>query len=285
MTLRNEVTDTLSDFLRQQAQRALQSAVAHEVSMFIKGLDSNQLPDGRQRVVKNGYLPSRTLQTGIGGIAVEMPRVRDRAEVTSSQKIQFCSHLVPKYMRRTVTLDVLLPILYLRGISTNDFSTVLEPILGSGVKAVSEGVIRQLKSGWLNEFEAWQQRDLSTQQFVYWWVDGIYLRARMETDKTCMLVIIGADKDGNKSLLGLHDGFRESKDSWLALLQQLQAQGLTGAPHCVVGDGALGFWGALMKYTPVPSNNVVGCIKQRTYSINYPSLSDLRPSGCEQFMG
>lgn len=245
-----EVSDMLSDFLREQAQSALQAAVQHEVTTFINSLQDNALTDGRQRVVKNGCLPARTIQTGIGGIEVRLPRVRDREDGLSGESIRFSSSLVPKYMRRTATLDVLLPILYLRGISTNDFGTALEPMLGSGIKAVSEGVIRQLKSSWFSEFEAWQHRDLSDKQFVYWWADGIYLRARMETEKTCMLVIMGADKDGNKSLIGLHDGFRESKDSWLSLLRQLKAQGLTGSPHCAVGDGALGFWGALNEVHP-----------------------------------
>ena len=153
-------------------------------------------------------------------------------------------------MRRTVTLDVALPILYLNGVSTNKFPAVLSAFLGDDAKNLSPNVISKLKHHWYNDYEAWQQRDLSKKRYVYWWVDGVYLKARMEGDKTCMLVIVGADEYGNKELVAMTDGYRESKDTWLSLLRQLKHQGLTYAPQVAVGDGALGFWGALTEIYP-----------------------------------
>lgn len=243
------VEDGLSSFLRSAAQRMLQVAVEEEVNTFIESHRQERLAGGQQRIVRNGYLPTRGIQTGIGEISVNMPRTRDRVG-TASKSMNYQSSLVPKYMRRTVTLDVLLPLLYLKGISTGDFSDALAPLLGDASSSITPGLISRLKSSWYDEYETWQSRDLSTKNYVYWWVDGIYLTARMESEKTCMLVIIGADANGNKELVGLNDGFRESKESWRELLCGLQQRGLSKAARVAVGDGALGFWGALNECYP-----------------------------------
>lgn len=153
-------------------------------------------------------------------------------------------------MRRTATLDVLIPLMYLKGISTNDFQSTLAPILGDAAKNVSPSVIAKLKQSWSDELDEWRKRDLSGKQYVYWWVDGVYLSARMESEKTCILVIVGATKDGKKELIAFNDGFRESTDSWLELLRDIKNRGLSGSPFLAIGDGALGFWSALEKEHP-----------------------------------
>jgi len=242
----NTVTDVLTEFLRDSAQQMLKVAIEEEVNSFIEMHKSKHLTNGCQQVVRNGYLPKRKIQTGIGDVEVKMPRVRDKGK----EGIKFTSNLVPTYMRRTVTLEVLLPLLYLKGISTTDFADCFEPILGSKPKNMSPNVISNLKSGWYDEYEEWQKRDLSTKEYVYFWVDGIYLQARMESEKNCILVIIGADSMGKKEVVAIYDGFRESKESWQELLIDLKSRGLRKGPRLAVGDGALGFWGAMTEVYP-----------------------------------
>lgn len=246
--LENPVKDILTLFLRESAQKMLKLALEIEVNEFIESYRDKRLADGRRRVVKNGYLPEREIQTGIGSIAVKVPRIRDREAVES--KLEFTSYWVPKHMRRTMTLEALLPILYLKGISTNDFQRVLEPVLGKEAVGLSPSVISRLKAGWLDEYQCFLKQDMSQKSYVYWWVDGIYLTARMEESKTCMLVIVGADETGKKELVGLVDGFRESKESWLTLLRDLSVRGLKSGPKLSIGDGSLGFWGAMSECYP-----------------------------------
>lgn len=242
------VNDQLTQFIRDSAQQMLQVAVESEVAQFMAQYKDLKVRNNKQRIVRNGYLPEREIQTGIGAISVKVPRVRDRD--TSAHSIEFNSNLIPKYMRRTATLDVLLPLLYLKGISTGDFASALEPMLGNHAKSISPSVISRLKSDWYDELTSWQARDLSSKHYVYLWVDGIYLKARMEDDKSCVLVIIGADSAGKKELVALVDGYRESKESWLSLLRHLKKRGLQQSPCCAIGDGALGFWGALQEIYP-----------------------------------
>lgn len=244
----NITKDYLTDFLRTQAIKILQTAVEAEANEIIDKYKSQKINNSQQRIVKNGYLPERTIKTGIGNISVKVPRIRDRE--STDNKIIFESNLIPKYMRRTATLDVMLPILYLKGISTNDFTDVLAPMLGNNAKAISPGVISSLKKSWYQEFQDWQKLNLLNKKYVYWWVDGVYLSARMESEKSCMLVIVGSDEYGNKELVAMIDGFRESKDSWRELLLDLKSRGLNYTPHLAVGDGSLGFWGALNEIYP-----------------------------------
>lgn len=242
----NTVTDVLSDFLRNSAQQMLQLAIEEEVQTFILAHEDRMLSNGNKQVVRNGYLPRRSIQTGIGDVSVKVPRVRDRGK----DNIKFTSCLIPQYMRRTVTMDVLLPLLYLKGISTKDFADSFEPILGSKPKNLSANVISRLKARWHDQYLSWQKRDLSKKRYVYFWADGVYLQARMESEKNCILVIIGVDEYGKKELVAVDDGFRESKESWQGLLFDLKNRGLTHAPKLAVGDGALGFWGALTEQYP-----------------------------------
>lgn len=225
----------------------LRIAIESEVSEFLSMHSEELLSNGHKRVVRNGYLPERTIQSGIGNVSVKMPRVRDRGH---NGEISFSSSFIPQYMRRTVTIDVLIPLLYLKGISTNDFQSAFEPILGSKPKNLSPQVISNLKSGWYDEFTSWQKRDLSKKNYVYVWVDGVYLQARMESDKNCILVMIGADEFGNKEVIAINDGIRESKESWRELLLDLKDRNLKEPPKLATGDGSLGFWGAVTEVFP-----------------------------------
>ena len=192
--------------------------------------------------MRNGYLPERSIQTGIGSIPVKVPRVRDR----SGSGIQYTSRLVPRYLRKTKNIEELLPVLYLKGISTGDFEGALTSLVGPEAVGFSSTTISRLKQGWQGEYEAWKKQDLSKKRYVYFWVDGVYLEARME-EKQCILVIIGADEFGNKEIVAVADGYRECEQSWTEVLLDLKKRGLARGPRLAVGDGALGFWKALHK--------------------------------------
>jgi putative transposase len=192
-------------------------------------------------------LPERPIQTGIGSIEVKVPRVRDRAPL---DKIKFSSSIVPPYLRRSKSMDELLPLLYLKGISTGAFQESLTPLFGEQAKNLSPGVISRLKSAWESEYYQWHKRDLSKKTYVYWWVDGIYLQARMEDARDCVLVVIGVNDQGQKELIALEDGFRESKESWLELINHIKSLGLKNGPEVATGDGALGFWAAIRETFP-----------------------------------
>ncbi len=235
--------DALTAVLRQGAWRMLAQAVEAEVEAFVTAHDHIRDGEGRRLVIRNGYLPERTIQSGIGDIAVKTPRVRDR----SGSGIRFTSAILPPYLRRTKSIEELIPWLYLKGISTGDFSEALAALLGPDAPGLSAGTVSRLKEVWKDELEAWQRRDLTGKRFVYFWVDGVYFQARLEQAKQCFLVIIGADEAGNKELVGLWDGFRESEQSWMELLLDLKSRGLEMGPKLAVGDGALGFWAALRK--------------------------------------
>jgi putative transposase len=226
--------------LRKGAQRLLAAAVEEEVDRF---LGDNNIPEEKPRFVRNGYLPERKIQTGIGSVVVEVPRVRDRA--FSKDGVTFGSSIIPIYLRRSRSMEELLPLLYLKGISTNDFADALKPLLGDEAKNLSPGVISRLKAVWEDEYDKWRKRDLSGKRYVYFWADGIHLQARMEDAKECVLVIVGVTEQGNKELITIEDGHRESKESWLCVLNNLKKRGLKSGPKLSIGDGALGFWGAL----------------------------------------
>ena len=206
---------------------------------------SPQNADGRRRVVRHGHLPAREIQTGIGPVGVRQPRVRDRGADGDGDKIGFCSSILPPYLRRTKSIEELLPWLYLKGISTGDFSEALGALLGPDAPGLSASTITRLKAVWQEELARWEKRDLSNRRFVYFWADGIHFQPRMEHAKQCILVIIGADEWGKKELLAIGDGYRESAQSWREVLLDLKRRGLEAAPEVAVGDGALGFWKAL----------------------------------------
>ena len=238
-------TDALTEVLRQGARELLLAAVNEELENFLKGYADHRLPDGRAAVVRNGYLPGRTIQTGIGDIEVQVPKTRDR----SGSGINFNSALLPPYLKRTKSIEELLPWLYLKGISTGDYQEALQSLVGKDAPGLSAATVSRLKSKWQEEHAEWRCRDLSNKQYVYWWADGIYSNVRMD-DRLCLLVIIGATAEGKKELVAVEDGFRESTDSWLSLLTALRSRGLTTGPKLAVGDGALGFWKALSQAYP-----------------------------------
>ena len=235
--------DPLTEVLRSGARRLLAEAIEAEVSGFIA--EHSDLVDevGRRRVVRHGHLPERKIQTGIGAVSVRRPRVRDRQP--EAGRIHFTSAILPPYLRRAKSVEELLPWLYLKGISTGDFGEALAALLGPDAPGLSATTIARLKATWADDYERWTRRDLSARRYVYFWADGIYFRPRLDHDKQCLLVIIGADEIGNKDIVGLSDGYRESEQSWLELLLDLKRRGLMVAPELATGDGALGFWKAL----------------------------------------
>jgi transposase-like protein len=237
-----EFDDHLTEIVRNGARRLLAQAVEAEVEQFLAAHAHLKTEKGLQRVVRHGYLPERTIQTGIGEVAIRKPRVRDRGG-SDGARIKYASALLPAYMRRSTSLDELIPALYLRGISTGDFREVLAALLGPDAPNLSPQTIRRLKAGWRQDWEKWKKRDLSAKNYLYFWADGIYLNARMD-DKQCILVIIGATPEGKKELVGFADGYRESAQSWRELLLELKSHGLDIAPKLAVADGALGFWKA-----------------------------------------
>jgi len=239
------VDDPITDILRQGARKLLSQALEAEVEFFLSQYGDLKDDAGRQRMVRNGYLPEREIQSGIGPVPVKAPRVRDR-HADASQRISFSSLILPPYLRRTRSMEELIPWLYLKGVSTGDFSDALAALVGPGAPGLSPATVSRLKMTWQQDLEVWQKRDLSDRQYVYFWADGIYCNVRMD-DKQCLLVIIGARKDGVKELVALEGGFRESELSWKQLLLDLKGRGLKIAPQLAVGDGALGFWKALAK--------------------------------------
>jgi transposase-like protein len=235
--------DPLTEVCRKGAREMLRCALEAEVEEFLARFDKIRDESGKRMVTRNGYLPERNIQTGIGDIAVKAPRVADRRK--SGAKVKFSSSILPAYLRRTKSIEDLLPWLYLKGVSTGDFSEALASLLGKDAPGLSASTISRLKDAWSEELKEWQQRSLKGKEYVYFWVDGIHFGARMEDAAQCMLVIIGATKHGDKELLTIVDGYRESEQSWLEALNDLKRRGLKSAPKLAVGDGALGFWKAL----------------------------------------
>jgi len=241
--------DPLTEVLRDGARALLAQAVEAEVATLLSRYADETSNDGRQRLVRHGHLPEREIMTGIGPIAVRCPRVRDRVG-EGSERIRFSSAILPPYARRSKSLEVLIPILYLKGVSTGDFAEALVALLGKDAGGLSASTIGRLKEAWSEEHVRWSKRDLSAKRYVYFWVDGIHVQARLEHDAQCLLVIIGATPEGKKELVGLTDGVRESTQSWKELLLDLKRRGLSLAPELAIADGALGFWQALEEVWP-----------------------------------
>jgi putative transposase len=239
------VDDPISDILRQGARDLLAHALEVEIEIFLNQYKDLRDETGLQRIVRNGYLPERQIQTGIGPVPVEVPRTRDRS-LQESERVSFRSAILPPYLRKTRSMEQLIPWLYLKGVSTGDFSDALAALVGKDAPGLSAPTISRLKTVWQQEFQQWQKRNLSEKRYVYFWADGIYCNVRMD-DKQCLLVIMGATADGVKELVAIEGGFRESEMSWKQLLLDLKSRGLTTAPQLAIGDGALGFWKALSK--------------------------------------
>lgn len=235
----------LEQIARKGAQKMLQLALENEVEEYIQKHSNLTDKDGKRMAVKNGNMPQRNITTGMGPLTITQPRVDDRG-----LKKRFSSNILPRYLRRIPSVDNLVPVLYLKGISTNDFGTALESILGEGASGLSAANIVRLKKIWEQEYDTWRKRDLSDKEYVYFWVDGIYFNVRLDDSRSCILIIMAADKHGNKELLAVQDGYRESKIAWAEILADLKRRGLKIGPKLSIGDGGLGFWAALSEVYP-----------------------------------
>lgn len=235
--VKDEGRSLLDGIIRQGAQKILQAALELEVQEHLEAMGVG--PDGRRMAVRNGRLPSREIMTGAGALAVEVPRVRHRGQG------QWSSAILPKYLRKAPSVEALIPLLYLHGVSTGQMAEALEALVGASARGLSATTVTRLTQCWEAECREWQERDLTMKRYVYWWIDGIHFRVRLGGDNVCVLVIMGALEDGTKELVAVRDGYRESKESWLEVLRELESRGLSVPPKLAVGDGALGFWGAL----------------------------------------
>jgi transposase-like protein len=239
--------DSLTQVLRDGAQKLLSQAVEAEVAAYVERHADQRDQQGHRLVVRNGHKDQRQIQTGIGPVAVRQPRVDDRRVDTDGSRIRFTSSILPPYLRRTQSIEELIPWLYLKGISTGEFSEALAALLGPGAPGLSASTVVRLKEGWQKDYQAWSHRSLADKRYVYFWVDGIHFNIRLEGERQCILVVIGATPEGHKELVAVQDGLRESEQSWRELLLDLKARGLACPPKLAVGDGALGFWAALRK--------------------------------------
>lgn len=249
---RFEDQSPLDEIVRQGAQRMLQSAINAEVDSFLEAHQDRRDEKGRRQVVRNGRLPAREILSGAGPLGVRQGRVRDNSPDPES-RVRFTPSVLPAYLRRTKAIEELIPWLYLKGVSTSDFSEALQVLVGEKAKGLSPNIIVRLKAQWIDEYKEWSRRDLSQKQYVYFWADGIYSKVRLADEsnkKQCILVIMGSTPDGKKELVGVLDGYRESEQSWAELLLSLKQRGLQLAPSIAVGDGGLGFWAALRKVFP-----------------------------------
>jgi putative transposase len=235
--------DVLTDVLRQGAQQLLAQAIEAEVTDWIERHQHCLDAQGRRQVVRNGSLPERTITTGLGAVEVKQPRVHDRRP--EGQREKFTSAVLPPYLRKTKSIEELLPWLYLKGVSTGDFSEALAALLGPEAKGLSATTITRLKGVWQQEYQDWSKRSLAGKEYVYIWADGVHFNIRLEGGRQCILVLMGATADGKKELIAIQDGQRESEQSWKELLLDVQARGLTVDPKLAIGDGALGFWKAI----------------------------------------
>ena len=235
--------DALTTILREGAQRMLAQAIDAEVSEWIDGHAHLTDERGHRQVVRNGYLPQRTIITGVGPLEVQQPRVLDRRSQAEAEP--FSSKILPPYLRKTKSLEELIPWLYLKGVSTGDFGEALQALVGPRAEGLSASAVTRLKQGWEQEYDDWSRRSLEGKEYVYVWADGIHFNVRLEEDRQCILVLMGARVDGHKELIALVDGYRESEQSWLTLLVDVKQRGLKLDPKLATGDGALGFWKAL----------------------------------------
>jgi transposase-like protein len=251
----------LDEILRRGAQRMLQAAIEAEVADYVE--HHAHLADpltGRRLVTRNGHQPERAIQSGLGDIRVTKPRVHDRRD-----GVRFTSRILPPYMRRTPSVEALIPLLYLKGISTNDFPEALSAILGPQAGGLSPTTISRLKEVWQGEHRQWASRSLAGKRYVYWWADGVYFKVRLSEERPCLLVIVGTLEDGTKELVAIQDGERESTLSWRELLRDLKRRGVGKAPALCVGDGALGLWAALEE--EMPSTRQQRCWVHKTANV------------------
>ena len=245
--------DILTDILRQGAQEMLADAIRNEVAEYVARHAHLRDDEGHRLVVRNGLLPARTIQTGLGSVEVHQGRVNDKRIDASGRRIRFTSSILPPYLRRTKSIEELIPWLYLKGVSTGDFTEALEALLGPQAQGLSATNIVRLKTVWQQEWASWSKRSLKDKHYVYVWADGVHFNIRLEepgNNKQCILVLMGAAADGKKELIAIADGYRESTQSWRELLLDAKRRGLSIDPKLATGDGALGFWAALREIYP-----------------------------------
>jgi putative transposase len=233
----------LDGIVREGARRMLKEALEMEIEAFIERHADIRDDDGCRQVVRNGYGKERTIITGAGSLEVKAPRARDKRK--GVEALQFTSSILPPYLRRSKSIDELLPWLYLKGISGNDMGEALKALIGEDVEGLGGDVVMKLSRKWTTEYDEWRRRDLSDKEYVYFWADGVHFNVRLDEERQCILVIMAATKDGEKELIAVQDGYRESKQSWSEMLLDLKARGLKVEPKLAVADGALGFWAAL----------------------------------------
>ena len=269
------VQSALDDVLREGARRLLQAAVEDEVEAYIQAHAHLRDGDGHRLVVRNGHAPERSIQTGLGDIPVSRPRVDDRRVDEDGERMRFESKLLPPYLRRTKNVEELIPWLYLKGISTGDFSEALGALLGTKAPGLSATTVTRLKKSWEDDFASWKQRSLSGKRYVYLWADGIHFNVRLEEGRQCILVVMGATEDGKKELVAVEDGVRESEQSWKEVLLDLKARGLDIDPELAIADGALGFWKALPQVWP--STKQQRCWVHKTANIVNKAPKSVQP--------
>lgn len=270
----------------------LAEALKAEAAAFVASFSDEQLEDGRQRIERHGFGPERQIQREIGALDVQRPKMRDRMAAQGlAEKIRFTSNILPKWARRTVSLDALLPVLYLKGISTGDFQEALSAIMGPDAPNLSPSVISRLTAAWQAHSDTWIRRDLPARHYVYIWADGVYLQARMEENAECMLVIIGATPEGKKELIGFQVGLRESAQIWYELLSDIKGRGVSVPPEIAVGDGTMGFWNALDRTFPGTKHqrcwvhkvkNVLNCFPKQMAPAVQSDLDDIQHAGARK---
>jgi len=268
--------DILTEVLHSGAQRMLAAALENEVASYLAEHAAALDGSGHHLVVRNGHCPEREIQTGLGPIAVRRPRVHDRRAAEDGDRVRFTSKILPPYLRRTKTLDELIPWLYLKGISTGDFSEALSALLGKDAPGFSATTVVRLKKSWEEDYKEWGGRDLSDKNYVYIWADGIHFNIRLEEHRQCILVVMGATAEGKKELIAIQDGYRESEQSWKELLLDCKARGLTIDPKLAVGDGALGFWKALPQVWPATRIQRCWCHKTANVLNKLPKVEQSR---------
>jgi transposase-like protein len=271
-------SDVLTEILRQGAQRMLATAIESEAADWIERHGHVLDEKGRRQVVRNGYLPERKITTGLGEIEVQQPRVHDRR--VPEERKRFTSKILPPYLRKTRSIEELIPWLYLKGVSTSDFSEALAALLGPDAPGLSASTVTRLKSCWEDEYHEWSKRSLKGKQYVYVWADGIHFNIRLEEDRQCILVLMGATEEGKKELIAIHDGHRESAQSWKELLLDCKARGLVVDPHLATGDGALGFWKALAE--TYPKTREQRCTVHKTANVLDKLPKRLQPAAKEK---
>ncbi|MCI0504718.1 MAG: IS256 family transposase, partial [Gammaproteobacteria bacterium] len=242
---RDAIEDPLTELLRAGVDQLIYQAVEAELAVFLEVYANRRTDDGKAGVVRNGYLPEREIQTGIGPVTVKVPKVRAK----TGEPVTFRSALVPPYVRKTKSLEAALPWLYLKGVSSGEMSEALKVLVGPAAEGLSASTVSRLKQTWADEYARWRERRLDKDHWVYIWADGVYSGLRAENTKLCSLVIIGVDERGQKHILAIEDGIRESTQSWREVLLNLKSRGMT-IPELAVGDGGMGFWAALEEVYP-----------------------------------